>query len=323
MRQAQEYRCGVVIPTLNAGPRWLQCLAALAGQSLPLHRKFVVDSQSTDETVALALQAGFEARQIARSEFSHGGTRQAAAEYLSDCDIVIFLTQDAVLANVEALSELVSSFDDPSVAVAYGRQLPHPCASAIETHARLFNYCDASQRKDLKASAALGAKVFFCSNSFAAYRRVRLLALGGFRRDLIMGEDAEFAARAILAGFANFYCATALVYHSHDYDCTQLFCRYFDTGVFHARNPWLAAIFGSYGGEGLRFVRSELRYLARRAPQQMPVSMLRTLAKAVGYRFGRAEKYLPRALKTRLSMTPSYWRPTRQGTSPLELGRPR
>ncbi len=302
---------GIVIPTLNAGRRWADCLAAVAAQTLKIHRRLVIDSASTDDTVVQAKSAGFEVKEIQRADFNHGGTRQWAIEYLGDCEIVVFMTQDAILANPDSLTELVGCFDDPKIAVAYGRQLPHRNANAIEAHARLFNYGAASQTKDLQTRESFGAKAFFCSNSFAAYRRSTLLQLGGFRRDLILGEDAEYAARAVLAGYGNAYCATALAHHSHDYNVVEAFWRYFDTGVFHAHNLWLRDRFGSYGAEGWRFVTSELSYLAQHAPSQIPRALCHTVAKFVGYFLGRREKILPLRVKQWLSMTPGYWRPRR------------
>src|SRR6267154_577784 len=100
-------RVGLVIPTLNAGDRWIECLASVRAQSLTPQRLLVVDSVSTDQSVVLAKEAGFEIVRIDRSEFNHGGTRQWAVEYLSDCEMVIFLTQDAILASTESISEIV------------------------------------------------------------------------------------------------------------------------------------------------------------------------------------------------------------------------
>lgn len=298
---------GLVIPTLNAGGRWASCLEAIADQSLKPHRLFNVDSASTDQTTALAKSAGFEVLRIDRSQFNHGGTRQFAAEYLSDCSIIVFLTQDAIPATCDALAEIVLCFNDPTVAVAYGRQLPHKGATPIEAHARAFNYGSRTLKKDAAAVEQLGSKAFFCSNSFAAYRRSTLIDLGGFRSDLILGEDMEFAARAIQAGYASVYCATAPVFHSHDYTMMQVVERYFDIGVFDERNSWMREQFGSHRGEGLRFVASELRYLAAQAPLDIPRALVQTAAKLAGYRLGRLESLLPTAIKRKLSMLPTYW----------------
>ncbi len=301
---------GLVIPTLNAGARWSACLRRIAEQSLRPHRLLDIDSASTDDTVEVAQQAGFEVVKLERVQFNHGGTRQWAAEYLADCEVIVFLTQDAILASSDSLKEIVRCFDDASVAVAYGRQLPHERATPIEAHARLFNYGASSSRKDGTAVATLGTKVFFCSNSFSAYRRSTLIELGGFRRDLILGEDMEFAARAINAGYANVYCAEAPVHHSHDYSFVQTLKRYFDIGVFDEQNAWMREQFGSHGGEGLRFIKSELAYLMARAPHLIPRALLRTLAKLGGYGLGRRQHILPDGLKRRLSLFPGYWRQT-------------
>jgi rhamnosyltransferase len=96
-----------VIPTLNAGKLWPDCLAAIGMQLEQPNRRLVIDSSSTDETTRLALDAGFEVVGISRSEFNHGGTRQWAAEYLSDCNVIVYLTQDAIVADSETLASCV------------------------------------------------------------------------------------------------------------------------------------------------------------------------------------------------------------------------
>lgn len=299
---------GLVIPTLNAGTRWVECLGWVKAQTLIPHRLLCIDSESTDQTISLAESAGFEVVTIHRRDFNHGGTRQWAIEYLRDCDVIIFLTQDAIPATRDAFEQIVHCFDDPEVAVAYGRQIPHEDATLIESHARIFNYGPVTQKKDRAEVPRLGAKVFFCSNSFAAYRSSIILELGGFRRDLILGEDMEFAARAIKAGLANMYCALATVRHSHDYTVTQVLARYFDIGVFDATNSWLRKEFGSHSGEGARFVLSELRYLINsRRLGEISRSLTQTAAKLAGYRLGRLQRFLPRMIKKKLSTVPSYW----------------
>jgi len=217
------------------------------------------------------------------------------------------LTQDAILASPRSIAEIVRCFEDDSVAVAYGRQLPHLGATAIEAHARLFNYGEVSMRKDAATIDRYRSKSFFCSNSFAAYRRKTLLELGGFRRDLILAEDAEYTARAIVAGYANFYCATALVRHSHDYTVMEQLRRYFDLGAFDASARWMRTRFGSHRGEGARFVRSELAYLRRHGAWEIPGALAQSAAKIVGYRLGLSEAILPVGIKRRLSMSPRFW----------------
>lgn len=298
---------GLIIPTLNAGQRFAQCLTAITTQSFQPSRLLVVDSDSNDGTAELAVIHGFEVIHIARSQFNHGATRQLAVEHLAECDILIFLTQDAILSSDDSLLCLIRAFRDESIAVAYGRQVPHIGATPIESHARIFSYGDTDLYKDLAYASIHGSNVFFCSNSFAAYRRSSLKQIGGFNPTLILGEDMEFAARAIRAGLTNYYCASATVRHSHDYTFSQTFRRYFDIGVFDAENAWMREEFGSHAGKGSRFVASEVSYLWRHAPVQLPRAFLQTCAKFIGYRLGRAYSVLPRRVVRHLSLQSHHW----------------
>jgi rhamnosyltransferase len=267
----------------------------------------VLDSDSDDQTVALARKAGFAVRVLPRREFNHGGTRQLAAEILADLDIVVYMTQDAVVASPDSIERLLAAFADPSVGAAFGRQLPRHHATPIEAHARLFNYGGQSRTMTLASRNELGIKTVFLSNSFAAYRRSALMEVGGFPVDAIFGEDTITAAKLLLAGWSTAYVAEATVYHSHDYTWRQEFRRYFDIGVLHAREPWLLDEFGRTSGEGKRFVRSELSHLWPGDARFIPSALIRTFLKLAGYRLGRIESSLDPALKRKLSMHPAFW----------------
>jgi len=155
--------------------------------------------------------------------------------------------------------------------------------------------------------ANLGIKCCFLSNSFSAYRLSALDLVGGFPSDVILGEDTYVGGRMILSDWLIQYTPRAQVRHSHDYSVSAEFRRYFDIGVFHARNPWLLKTFGSAGGERLRFVRSELAYMWRYAPGSLTDALFRTLAKWAGYKLGQFEAALPLRLKCWLSMNTGFW----------------
>lgn len=300
-------RVGLIVPTLNAGGRWQDWLERANRQSLSPARKLVIDSSSDDHTPELARAHGFEVVSIARRDFNHGATRQMASELLDDCDILVYLTQDALLASSDALSKLVAAFDDSDVALAYGRQLPHEDAGPIGAHARLFNYPAAGARKTLADIHRLGIKTAFCSDSFAAYRRSDLLAVGGFASNVIFGEDALAATRLLLSGKAIQYVADAEVYHSHDYTMAEDFRRYFDIGVFHAREPWIIAALGTAEGEGFRFMKSEVYYLIKNAPWLIPSALARMVLKYSAYQLGKRERRFSHSSKLRLSMNRAFW----------------
>jgi len=300
-------KVAVVIPTLNGGEPLKRLLLALKIQTVPLKSVLIVDSQSNDDTVEHAKSVNFKVLQIEREQFNHGGTRQQCLELLPESDIVVFLTQDVQIADSHALENLVHCFSDTQVGAAYGRQLPHQNARPIEAHARLFNYPDKSITKSVDDIPKLGIKTVFCSNSFAAYRRQALMEVGGFPNNIIFGEDTYVAAKMVLAGWKVAYCAEAKVYHSHHYSYVSEFRRYFDIGVLHNRENWIQQHFGTAGGEGKRFVISEIKYLLRKAFWLIPSALLRSFLKLTAYKLGKMEKHIPSKIKKHLSMNRNYW----------------
>jgi rhamnosyltransferase len=305
---SSERRAVLLVPIYNPGSRWRDFLAALQAQNNQPSQIIVLDSESTDGSPQAAQDLGYTIQTVSRSRFSHGGTRQTGIEqHAQNTDFAIFLTQDAILARPDALQQLLAAFDDPQVAAAYGRQLPHADATPIAAHARLFNYPALSHTVTLPDKATKGIKTCFLSNSFAAYRLSALHQVGGFEPDLILGEDMHLAARLLLAGHAIRYQANAHVYHSHNYTLREELARYFDNGVLHARQSWLMDTFGSAGNEGLKFMASEIRHLWRYAPQLLPQAFMRNFVKLAGFKLGRSSAAFPLPLNQRLSMHKGYW----------------
>lgn len=295
------------IPTLNPGKDAVALLDSIARQTFQPDHFLVMDSCSDDGSVALFESAGAQVVMIARADFNHGATRQMAVSAWPQADVMIFLTQDAILAGSSDFANLLSCFEDEKVGAAYGRQLPRQNAGAIESHARLYNYSARSRVNRLADVPETGIKTAFLSNSFAAYRCAALTAVGGFPGDVILGEDTYVAARMLMQGWKTAYCAEARVFHSHDYSLWQEFSRYFDIGVFHGREPWLRREFNQPEGEGLRFVRSELAFLLRTSPLLVFSAFLRNLSKFIGFKLGTWERHLPLWLKQRLSFNGAYW----------------
>jgi rhamnosyltransferase len=296
----------VVVPTLNAAADWPRFGPALLSCVRP-EQVLIIDSESQDDTVFLAKAAGFRVCSIQRSEFNHGGTRMMGAEMLEDAEILVYMTQDAILADPRAIENLIRVFDNSHVAAAYGRQLPRLGAGAIEAHARMFNYPSVSDVRDLASRDRLGFKAIFISNSLAAYRRSVLMSVGGFPSQVIFGEDTVTAAHLLLAGHKIAYVPESSAYHSHAYTWLQEFRRYFDIGVLHSRESWLLDTFGRANKEGRRFIVSELTYLFHHDLWQVPAAVIRTALKLLGYRLGRRESRLSLGWKRRLSMHRAFW----------------
>lgn len=299
----------VVVPVYNGGAIWQESARALQQAASACRTSVavrVVDSSSADGSADVARDCGFQVRVIVSAEFDHGGTRNAAT---LDCQapVVLFLTQDAIVQGPAALDAMMAAFEDPGVAVAYGRQLPHGDANPVAAHARLFNYPASGRVSGREQIPSLGIKAAFASNSFAAYRLSVFRSLGGFPLRTILSEDMYLTARAVLAGHRVAYVAQAQVRHSHNYTPMQEFRRYFDIGVFQCQESWIGREFGGAGGEGARFLTSELRYLWRTAPGWIPRAWLHDGLKIVGYKLGKNYRYLPMGWRRWMSMNKGYW----------------
>lgn len=300
-------KVAILVPTLNAGEIWNDILKCIDVQEIVIGRKIIIDSGSTDNTVFLAEQHGFEVLTINKANFDHGYARQLLAEAADDCDVLIYLTQDCILKGTDSFDRLVAAFDDSTVGIAYGRQLPHKGAKTLETHARLFNYNAVSRVKQLSDKDELGIKTASCSNSYAAYRRVALEEVGGFPSHTIFAEDVIVGGQMLIKGWKIAYVADAEVYHSHNYTTKEEFKRYFDIGVFHSTNEWLLKEFGSAGGEGFKYLKSELKYVFKHNPLVFPKMIMSIGAKFLGYKLGMMHDKLSLKQKKNFSMHSRYW----------------
>ena len=91
-----------------------------------------------------------------------------------------------------------------------------------------------------------------------------------------------------------------------------VFKRYLDLGVFQARESWIRKNFGGAGGEGLKFVISEQKYLLANKPSLIPSAIMRTIFKYIGFKLGLYEKILPNKVKHNISMHKSFWKIRKQ-----------
>lgn len=297
----------VIVLTRNAGELWSRCLAGITQQTVRAGRYVVMDSSSEDETVPLAIAAGFEVYSLDAAHFNHGGTRQLATELCAESDYVVFLTQDALLEQANSLQTLLQPFQDSDVAMTYGRHIPHKYASLLEKHARSYTYPAESAQRGRDDLEQYGFRAAFSSDVYAAYRLKALRSVGGFPEHIIVSEDSYVSARLLMAGWHTVYKADSEVRHSHQYSLWQTFRRYFDVGVFHAAEAALLQGIGKPDSEAWVYVRSLIRYLYARRPLLLPLAAVQTLVKLWGFRLGKRYMQLPHRLCRLLSLQKAYW----------------
>lgn len=308
MELLKQHKISVIIPTLNGEATLPDFFAALLMQDLVVDEVLVGDSASEDSTVEICIEHGARVVSIPRNEFDHGGTRTLLATKATG-DVLVYFTQDAVLSSPDALRKLITPLmENGIVCCVYGRQLPSPGASLLAAHLRSFNYPGESEIRSFSDRTQYGLKTVFVSNSFSAYKKGPLAAVGYFKNGLIFGEDTCTLGRLLKEGGNVYYASEAAVYHSHNYNYSEEFRRSFDIGVLHSAEKWLLETYGNAEGVGRIYVRSALAEILSQKKYTVVFDwILRTTVKFVGYKLGRSYKTLPNSVCSSLSLNRRWW----------------
>lgn len=225
-------------------------LTSLAGQKLSIPWDFLaIDSGSSDGTWELlgefeeSFPVPFRRKRIHSVEFDHGDTRNLLAA-LSDGDLLVFLTQDAIPKEGDFLELLLANFENPRVAAAYSRNLPRPDARVIT---KLFSEGDSGYQPGRREVSLPSAekyaamsphekRLLYNFNDVASSVRRELWERHPFPRAQF-GEDILMARALLEAGYTVVYDDKATVEHSHDYDPAETRSRCETDARFNAE--WL------------------------------------------------------------------------------------
>ena len=297
----------VLIPVYHPGKELEQLLSLLEAQDYPVNRIILMNTEEACfPAEILKDHPKAEVHHVTRAEFDHGGTRDQGIR-MSDADVVICMTQDAIPADEHMAGALLKTFDDPEVWAAYARQLPKENCREVEKYTRSFNYPEESRIKGKEDLPILGIKTFFCSNVCAAWRRDKYLELGGFVKRTIFNEDMIYAGTIVKKGGKIAYCADAQVVHSHNYSALEQFHRNFDLAVSQTMHP---EIFGGIRSEseGIRLVKKSLSYCIRIGkPWLMIQVMTQSAGKLLGYKLGQQYERLPEKVILACTMNRKFW----------------
>ena len=293
----------IIIPTLNGKDYLENLLPSIRAQSIKSETT-VVDSSSTDDTSKLATQHAIRVLTVSLNDFNHGKTRNLGI-FHAKSEIVVLLTQDALLTDEFCLENLIKPLQDPQIVASFGRQIPRSDASPTEKFTRLFNYPETPSMKGLEDIPKLGIKTFFFSNVCSAIKTKEFKELGGFPENIIMFEDLIFAAKAILKGYKIAYVPEAKVWHSHNFSLLQQFHRYQDAGISLRHNVWIFK-HTKANREGLEFIKKQLSYLSRNHEfQWIPYAIAESIFKFAGFWFG-LHGISSRKISARLSTNSRY-----------------
>ncbi len=284
MNQNSLPSVSIVIPTFNGERTIGTLLDRILSQSHPPEQIVVIDSSSTDRTVSEVRARGIEPLIIERSEFNHGRTRNLGAR-MTDSEVVVFMTQDAVPCSNLLIENLLQGFVDPKVAGAYGRQITSEDAPLLERFLRGFNYPPVRLTKRLPMTVSMGIKTFFFSNVCSAVRRDVFFDVGGFPEVLPLNEDMALAYRILKKGYSIIYEPDATVYHTHRFSLYERCLRYYRIGL----SVGLMQIHREVGcsSEGIRYLKEGIRFFFRMGrPHYIFYFFLDTLLRSVAFQLG-------------------------------------
>lgn len=219
----------IIIVTKNTGGNFKPLLQRIFSQEFSGgYEVLVIDSGSVDDTIDTAQQFPVKLTQISPGEFHHGKTRNLGAQ-LSGGEVLVYITQDALPLSNNWLQKLVGNFEDPSVAMVCGRQIPWQATKPPEKFFYFYNF------PQFRIRVASGTSDYYHDNIFisnvnSAIRK-DIWEKFKFSEAVVMAEDKEFAKRILADGWTIIYEPEAAVYHANDFGLWAAFCRSVDFGI--------------------------------------------------------------------------------------------
>ncbi len=199
-------------------------LSGLMRQQRPPDQIVIVDSGSTDATLAIASRYPVDVEHIAPERFSFGRSLNIGCRAAKG-DVILLASAHVYPVYDSWLTELAAPFADPRTALTYGRQLGNERTKYSEKRvmARWFPpVSDPDQNHP------------FCNNANAAIRR-SIWESQPYDEELTGLEDMDWAKKALERGHRIAYVATAPVIHAHDETWSTVVNRYRREAIAHKR----------------------------------------------------------------------------------------
>lgn len=219
--------CSVVIRVYNEEKHIGRLLTGISHQTIGDIQVILVDSGSTDDTLAIASQYSVKVVHIRPDEFTFGrslnrGIASAQAE------LVVIASGHVYPVYPDWLERLLAPFKDPQVALTYGKQRGASTTQFSEHQIFQHWFPDQSQ---------LQQEYPFCNNANAAVRRA-LWEKHAYDETLAGLEDLDWAKWAHKKGYIIAYVSDAEIIHVHNETWRDIYNRYRREGMaFKALYP--------------------------------------------------------------------------------------
>ena len=264
-----ERKCKVdiICPLYNAEQYILSLNESLLKQKkIEINEIKYVLTESNDNTEQYLIDNKIKFKKIKEGKFSHSLTRENEA-MSCNADVIVFITQDIVILDEYWLYNLVRDINDNDIVAAYSRQLTK--FNNIEKYTREFNYPSDDIIKSKQDISKYGLKTFFFSDAASAINTKIFKELNGYDgKDLPIAEDMYIAYKIIMNDYKIKYCATSIVYHSHNFTLKEIYERYKLTGKFFKENRYINNFETTKSGANLA------KYILKRIFQEKRILLL-------------------------------------------------
>lgn len=210
----------IVFRALNEAKWFGQALEACEKQVLPEKTKvelILVDSGSTDDTLAIAREHGCQIFHIDKSEFTFGRSLNIGCEGASG-DILVFISAHCIPVDENWLHSLIDPLLAGECDYTYGAQVGLPSVTRF-SEAQVFAHY-------YKSESNLKQEGFFCNNANSATTRA-IWSKYRFDEAVTGLEDMVLAKAVVSDGGQIGYVAEAAVTHIHEESLEQTNRRYF------------------------------------------------------------------------------------------------
>ena len=217
-------RISAVVRAYNEGQHIGRLLEGFEQQTVKPDEIILVDSGSTDDTVAIARAAGCSIVHIDKSEFSFGRALNRGCDAATG-DVLLFASAHVYPVYNTHVAHLTSAFDRDGVTIAYGRQVGDERTKFSEARVMLKwfpnqNIWDQGHPFSNNANAAVLKSAWKESP---------------YDETLTGLEDLDFAKKALARGDKIAYVADAPIVHVHEESWDNVRNRYRREAMAYAR----------------------------------------------------------------------------------------
>lgn len=214
----------IVVRALNEAEHLPALYSGLLRQTIQPDQIVLVDSGSTDDTVAISEAHGAHIVHIAPEDFSFGRSLNVGCVAATG-DILVFVSAHVYPTDEHWLANMVEPFDDEGIVLSYGRQTGDHRTKFSEL--QLF-------RQWFPDTSVPDQSTPFCNNANCAVRRSEW-EVSHYDENLTGLEDLAWAEQALKRGGKIAYRADATIAHIHDEHFARIRNRYRREAIAHRR----------------------------------------------------------------------------------------